>query len=45
MSLGNVKREHWYLETEVSEQNPFVASFRKAVLLVLDVPFWPSLLT
>lgn len=43
MSLGNVKRERWYLETEVSEQSPFVASFGKAVLFVRDAPFWPSL--
>lgn len=43
MSLGNGKREHWYLETEVSEQSHFVVSFGKAVLFVRDVPFWPSL--
>lgn len=43
MSLGNVRKEHWYLETEVSEQNPFIVSFEKQSRLVFHIPFWSSL--
>lgn len=43
MSLGSVRKEHWYLETEVSEQNPFLSLFEKQSYLVFHIPFWSSL--